>query len=219
MAKKEEDHVLYVEIWKKTVETQMHFNEMSVKSRQLGLAFVTAALGVAVVLLSKGDDFALMFPSEENAFFVMHISALLILGSLMALKAVKTLDLNVYHKMLRGAVTFGEDFEEHYMKRIFSLEKGMTQAITHFSRIKNASVRTEKETNKYEYRGRKKFTAEEKIEGFYKAASISLWGAFIALVLVTNFQFFDQYWDFALATWDWLSSFFSEKDVVKDVVQ
>ena len=47
----------YLQIWAKTVDTQMHFNEMSVKSRQLGLAFVAAALGVAIVLLGQGNAF------------------------------------------------------------------------------------------------------------------------------------------------------------------
>src|SRR5690606_11370799 len=55
----DEDKDRYIEIWKKAVETQMHFNEMSVKSRQLGLTFVTASLGVAVVMIARGDDFAL----------------------------------------------------------------------------------------------------------------------------------------------------------------
>ncbi|WP_296765565.1 hypothetical protein [Sediminimonas sp.] len=39
-----EEHQMYIQIWSRVVETQMHFNEMQVKSRQLGLTFVTAAL-------------------------------------------------------------------------------------------------------------------------------------------------------------------------------
>ena len=46
----------YITIWTKAVDTQMHFNEMSVKSRQLGLTFVAAALGLAIVLLSRHED-------------------------------------------------------------------------------------------------------------------------------------------------------------------
>ena len=33
---------IYVSIWAKAVDTQMHFNEMAVKSRQFGSAFVAA---------------------------------------------------------------------------------------------------------------------------------------------------------------------------------
>ena len=42
---------IYVAIWSKAVDTQMHFNEMSVKSRQFGLTFVAAALGLGIALL------------------------------------------------------------------------------------------------------------------------------------------------------------------------
>jgi hypothetical protein len=132
-----EQQETYISIWAKAVDTQMHFNEMSVKSRQLGLTFVAAALGVGIVLLSRGDDFSL--PVNVILFtFQIHIAVILLLGAWLALLAVRGLDLNVYHKMLRGAVTFGEDFEEHYMKKIFDLNKGMTQAISHYSRFQDA---------------------------------------------------------------------------------
>jgi hypothetical protein len=37
----------------------MHFNEMSVKSRQFGLAFVAAALGLCILMLSRDQEFAI----------------------------------------------------------------------------------------------------------------------------------------------------------------
>ena len=48
----DKEMAIYVQIWSKVVDTQMHFNEMCVKSRQLGLTFVAAALGIGLVLLS-----------------------------------------------------------------------------------------------------------------------------------------------------------------------
>lgn len=119
----DEEKQLYFSIWAKAVETQMHFNEMSVKSRQFGLAFVAAALGLAIVLFSRGEEFAFAVPICGG--FDLHATVLIILASAFALYAVRILDINVYHKMLRGAVTFGEDFERTYMKDIFDLEKGI----------------------------------------------------------------------------------------------
>lgn len=92
---------LYVRIWEKAVDTQMHFNEMSVKSRQLGLTFVAGALGVAVLLLRSDQDFALAF-EICNRTLHLHVTPLLIVAAALALMAVRTLDLGVYHKMLRG---------------------------------------------------------------------------------------------------------------------
>jgi hypothetical protein len=51
-----EQQEIYVSIWAKTVDTQMHFNDMCVKSRQFGLAFVAAALGLGILLLTRGQD-------------------------------------------------------------------------------------------------------------------------------------------------------------------
>jgi len=174
----------YIAIWAKAVDTQMHFNEMSVKSRQLGLTFVAAALGVGIVLLSKGDAFS--FPITIHGIeFQLHVAVVLILGAVLALVAVRGLDLNVYHKMLRGAVTFGEDFEQHYMKQIFDLDKGMTQAISHFSRHSDANKK-KSDTGKYIYTGQSSVTAEDKIRSFYTNTIVSLLIGAAALLFITN---------------------------------
>src|SRR5260370_26223662 len=138
MSASTEQQQVYVAIWAKAVDTQMHFNEMAVKSRQFGLGFVAAALGLGIVLLIRREEFTVSVPLFGG--FDIHMTVLIAFASALALNAVKILDLNVYHKMLRGAVTFGEDFEQNYMKQIFTLQKGMTQAISHFSRHEDASV-------------------------------------------------------------------------------
>lgn len=176
-----EDKDRIFEIWKTAVETQKHFNEMSGKSRQLGLTFVAAALGVAVVMLARGDDFELTWFQWK-----IHVGVLLILAAVFALWAVRRLDLDVYHRMLRGAVTFGEDFEERYMKKIFDLEKGMTQAISHYSRHSDAGVVPC--VRGYHYTGGNRVTAEMKIRQFYKHTIIILLASSLALFLITNFS-------------------------------
>jgi hypothetical protein len=156
---------IYVAIWAKAVDTQMHFNEMAVKSRQFGLGFVAAALGLGIVLFARREEFTIPVYIFGGGFD-LHVTVLLILASALALYAVRVLDLNVYHKMLRGAVAFGEDFEENYMKQIFALQKGMTQAISHFSRHEDASVSTQ--DGKYFYCGQDRKNAFSKIRWFYR---------------------------------------------------
>ena len=158
----------YIAIWKTVVETQMHFNEMSVKSRQLGLAFVAAALGISVVLLSRNEDFSFNVFDKGS----IHVSVVLLIAAAFALLAVRQLDLGVYHKMLRGAVAFGEDFEEHYMKQVFNLEKGMTQAVSWFSRHEEAKLN--KTHRPYRYEGSDEKTAELKISSFYTRSIVFL---------------------------------------------
>jgi hypothetical protein len=84
--------------------------------------------------------------------------------------------------MLRGAVTFGEDFEENYMKQIFQLEKGMTQAISHFSRFTDAKV--ESNGTKYKYTGSCKITALDKIKVFYNS---TIWILLIVAIVLFIF--------------------------------
>lgn len=176
-----EQQEIYVAIWAKAVDTQMHFNEMAVKSRQFGLGFVAAALGLGIVLLIRREEFTVSIPLCGG--FDLHMTVLIAFASAFALQAVKTLDLNVYHKMLRGAVTFGEDFEQNYMKEIFALEKGMTQAISHFSRYEDASVTTQ--NGKYTYSGQDRRNALVKIRNFYRLAIGMLCAVGILLFLFT----------------------------------
>ncbi len=147
----------------------MHFNEMSVKARQFGLTFVAAALGLGVVILTRGPDFVLPI---SYLGIELHGAVLLIVASAFALYAVSLLDLKVYHRMLRGAVTFGEDFESNYMRQIFQLEKGMTQAISHFSRFDDAKV--ESSGGKYHYVGEIQKSAETKVRLFYRISICAL---------------------------------------------
>jgi galactitol-specific phosphotransferase system IIC component len=177
-------HEETIQIWEKVVDTQMHFNEMSVKSRQLGLAFVAAALGLAVVLLSQGKGFSIDISIWGN--WHLHVSVLLILAAAFAMMSVRMLDLNVYHKMLRGAVVFGEDFEQVHMLPLIKLQKGMTQSISHFSRFSDASV--SKGSTPYIYEGSNATTALDKLRGFYRLVIAVLIVVAIVLFIVTNFQ-------------------------------
>lgn len=181
---------IYVSIWAKTVDTQMRFNEMAVKSRLFGLAFVAAALGLGIVLIARGEDVAIPIP-----YFVgwnLNVSVIIALAGIVALWGVRVLDLNVYHKMLRGAVKFGEDFEENYMKQIFALQKGMTQAITHFSQYPNAEAILQRD-GRYFYekgKGEEKRRKKEryKIKRFYNILMLSLLVLAAALFLARNFS-------------------------------
>ena len=175
----------------------MHFNEMSVKSRQLGLTFVAASLGLAVVLLSKGEAFSIEFWGWQ-----IHVAVLLVVAAAMSMTAVRMLDLNVYHKMLRGAVAFGEDLEQTHLLSILSLNKGMTQAISHFSRFSDARVTVE--NGNYTYGGNDKKSAFDKLNRFYNIVISTLFGVAAALLIQTNWS---QVQSLFLALKSWLLYF------------
>jgi hypothetical protein len=169
---------LLVEIWKQAVDTQKHFNDMCVKSRQLGLTFVAASLGAALYLFIRytpaGSEAEMAAMHSVSAYsfsicgrpIILHVSLAILIAAAAAVYAVRRLDLGVYHQMLRGAVTFGEDLEEKHLKHIVGLQKGMTQAISHFSRHSDAAARPGSD-GRYHYTGNDKRNAGEKLRGFY----------------------------------------------------
>ena len=77
---------IYVAIWAKAVDTQMHFNEMSVKSRQFGLAFVAAALGLGIVLLTRNEDFSIQIPLFGG--FDLNMTVIIVFAAAVASYAV-----------------------------------------------------------------------------------------------------------------------------------
>ena len=163
---------LYKEIWEKAVDTQMHFNDMQVRSRQLGLTLIVASLALAAILLrsTTEDNFV-----DIEIFGLIHVSALIILFAALSLLPLAILDIGVYHAMLRGAVYFGEEFERSIMvPRILTtqngksyMQYGMTQLISLFSRGQYDFV-----DGALQVRERKKvnFTARIKILAFYIVA-------------------------------------------------
>lgn len=119
-----------VDVWKQAISTQMHFNDLCVRSRQLGLTFVVAALGLNVVLLSNFEDARLAI-----ACLSIHISAAIMFIAAIAVIAVWHLDLGVYHKTLRGSVAFAEELDKNVLvPRIPPLQHGMTKFISEYSR-------------------------------------------------------------------------------------
>ncbi len=126
-----------LEFWKQAINTQMHFNDLCVRSRQLGLTFVVAALGLSVVLLSNYSDAKI-----EVFSFNIHVAAFLMFICVIAVFAVWILDLGVYHKMLQGSVSFVEEMDKAGFSSPYSgIPYGMTQFISAYSRNKRPPLK------------------------------------------------------------------------------
>jgi hypothetical protein len=167
------------DIWKRIIETQMHFNEMSTKSRQLGLTLVVAALGLCAVLIGRGDDFSLVVQFCSMPVRI-HVAVLVLLASALGLYGVKQLDLGVYHQMLRGAVKFGEEFEQQNMVASAGVPLGLTQFVSLYSRYATVQkVGTE-------YVGVGEKLAGTKLNRFYWISICAICGFALAIFVVTQ---------------------------------
>jgi len=97
------------------------------------MTVVGATLALAVVLNRTNTGFSLTFGGCE-----IHITSILCWTAAIVLIAIQTLDVGVYHRMLRGAVAFNEELEEKHLLALFGTEKGLTQSISFFSRHPDA---------------------------------------------------------------------------------
>src|ERR1700730_4324712 len=86
--KSRDDQLLLV--WERAIQTQMHFAELSIKTRQVGMTVVGATLGLAIVLTRSASGFVLTFGSCE-----LPISSVLCWTAAIVLYAIYLLDVGV----------------------------------------------------------------------------------------------------------------------------
>jgi hypothetical protein len=96
---------LQVEIWKKVVQTQEHFNDLGLRIRNFAILLVAAFLGISGYALKEG----ILIP-----FFglKLSLSGLIVLASLLPWKAFYLMDKFWYHRLLKGSVNAGIPIEK-----------------------------------------------------------------------------------------------------------
>lgn len=93
-----------IEIWKKIVDVQQHFNDLELRIRNFALVVTGAFLGLGGYAIKDGGII--------NAFgFKVSIAALVVLSAILPLFAFYFMDRLWYHRLLDGAVTAGIEAE------------------------------------------------------------------------------------------------------------
>lgn len=170
------------DLWSKAVDTQMHFNEMQTKTRRPGLSLVVGALALSVYLLRSVQTKDFIHLADLWPLDRIHISAPLILFSAIGLYVIRILDVDVYHRMLRGAVAFGEQLEEEMKKdQLLSTQYGMTQFISRSSRYSDFEYDSDR--NLVTKAGAAKKTAMDRLKNFYTVAICVVAGIAIMIAL------------------------------------
>ncbi|MCP1415497.1 hypothetical protein [Paenarthrobacter sp. A20] len=96
----------YVDAWKKTIEVQQHFNDLSWRIRALWLTALTFALGATFIAFKDGRSVELLGVGQKSPAVVVPI-----LGLLLWL-AFWFVDRQWYHRLLVGAVKEGLNLEK-----------------------------------------------------------------------------------------------------------
>jgi hypothetical protein len=117
---------LTVDIWKKTVEVQQHFNDLELRIRNFALTLLVGILGGTAFAIQQG------FYVPAGPYRVSLATLLLLVGFVSWL-GFYVLDRHWYHRLLVGSVEHGQRVEAAFANTLPEL--GLAHAISQASHI------------------------------------------------------------------------------------
>lgn len=115
---------LYLEMWKQTVQVQMHFNDIEMKVRTAAITVLTFVLGGASLALREGTRVELIWVKPPLATVTLFLG-LVLWG------AFYFVDQWWYHRLLIGSVVHGDALEEELRQAL--PKAGLTRQISESS--------------------------------------------------------------------------------------
>ncbi len=141
-----------IEIWKKIVDVQQHFNDLELRIRNFALVVTGAFLGLG--------GYAIKDAGIINAFgYEVSIAGLVVFSAILPLSAFYFMDRLWYHRLLQGSVTAGIDAESALKDLGYKVDLG--------SRISESSPFTLWPT-------KKKIHSKTKMDFFYMMLVVAL---------------------------------------------
>jgi hypothetical protein len=161
------DHVL-VEIWKKIVDVQQHFNDLALRIRNYTLIVVGAVLALSGYVIK--EVITLRLPYLD---FSVSAAGLIVWLAIIPVLAFYFMDRWWYHRLLKGAVNAGIAAESALQNRGYSVNLGteITKASPFVWRMWGKKVDPERSWLSFPKR---KMHSEAKMDFFYLALVVSL---------------------------------------------
>lgn len=122
----------YLEIWKKTIDVQQHFNDLELRIRNFAITVLGVILSAAALSLRENISVSLFGATAPLAI-------LLIAVALITWLAFYFMDRHWYHRLLKGAVNHGEAIEKRLSSTI--PEIALTKSISKQSPIMLSGLR------------------------------------------------------------------------------
>lgn len=113
-----------VEYWKQISSIQIHFNDMCIRTRWLGLTAIATLVGAAA--LAAKEDIKFRLPLDWS----IGLTSVLMLISLMLLIVLWFLDIHYYYKMLIASVEYGERLEKKILSDLQSDDVGINSHLS-----------------------------------------------------------------------------------------
>ena len=104
-----------VEVWKKTIDVQQHFNDIEMRIRNFAVTMLAAVIGAAGVALKDPAPTASIFSID------IRLAAWILFAGLIAWLAFYFMDRWWYHRLLQGAVKHAQSIENQMRDIVPSL--------------------------------------------------------------------------------------------------
>lgn len=110
------DLTVLVEIWKKTVDVQQHFNTIEMQIRSLAVTVLTGTIAVAAATASKYSMDSSVGSDQTLGLYLWRVhftpADVMVVGGLLAWGSFYCMDRWWYHRLLKAAVERGEALEK-----------------------------------------------------------------------------------------------------------
>jgi len=176
----DEEIKIAIEVWKKTIDVQQHFNEICMKIRNVYVTLLAALIALLGAILVRAED-----PFFYVFGFQVHSAAIVLFAILVGSLLFYFIDLHWYHRLLVGSVKNGLDLESKFPE-IFG--SGLTKSIGDNSPLDLSSASFENwflyrlalvlRTDTKRVRDTKKLHSDAKLAIFYKSV------AYLALIVL-----------------------------------
>lgn len=103
-----------IDVWKKTVDVQMHFNDIELKIRNFAITILAAVLGASAVAVREDAQIGL-------GDWITSLASWILAGGLIAWIAFWFVDHVWYHQLLLGSVIHAEKIERRLSRRVPAL--------------------------------------------------------------------------------------------------
>lgn len=171
------DDNVTVEIWKKIVDVQQHFNDLELRIRNFALALTGAFLALGGYAI-KESLFAKIFGQD------LSVSSLIVMAAIVPLFAFYFMDKYWYHKLLDGAVKAGIAAEAELQAQGYNVALGTK--ISEASPIINRFYGTKIDSKDFFLFAKRRMHSRHKMDVFYGILFVALIG--IAIVLGIGLQ-------------------------------
>lgn len=104
-ANDDQNPVALVHRWRACIDTQMHFNDMLLRTRSTGMSIVLAVFGGAAVTLERFPEHVMVSGMS------IHMAAVVMFFGLLLLFSIFVLDYFYYYRMLLAVVEQTEELE------------------------------------------------------------------------------------------------------------